>query len=230
MSEVLQHIERLKQNPLFDKCPEVVLSKNLKGIEKITFQKNDYIIKQSNEYNGVYFINKGIAKIIKGENANHSSIIRYVVPGELIGVSSFIFKNNFTFSAVALEKTETFFMPANNFQQMVNSNSESALELMKILCYNIYLIENRTNGLFYKTTKQRVIELLISLCQVNGRGQNTQVLSYSLDDIASLSGTTRNYLYKVINELSKSEILTLTKRTIRINNLQRLKFIGEHEN
>ncbi|NUM50130.1 MAG: Crp/Fnr family transcriptional regulator [Flavobacteriales bacterium] len=230
MSELFPYITHLKQNPLFDKCPEVILSKNLKGVEKVSFQKNDYIIKQSSPYNGVYFINKGVAKIIKGENENHSSIIRYVVPGELIGVSSYIFENNYTFSAIALEKTETLFMPADNFQQMVSSNSESALELMKILCYNIYLIENRTNGLFYKTTKQRVIELLISLCQINGRGQNPHTLSYNLDDIASLAGTTKNYLYKVINELSKSDILTLTKQSIRINNLQRLKFIGEHEN
>lgn len=225
MLDVVTHTSILKQNPLLANCREFVnfsLANN--KIEKRQFKKNDYIIQQNTPYVGVHVVVQGLAKISKEIHPDNSnSIIRYVIPGDIIGVSSYVYKNDYTFSAVALENCETIFFPADCFQQMLSSKPDAALELMKVLCYNIHCVQSRTNGLFFKNVRQRVIELLISLHTVNSHSSKGTKLCYAIKDIAGLAGTTPNYLYKIITDLSQNQLISMKKKQITILDLQALK-------
>ena len=51
-------------------------------------------------------------------------------------------------------------------------------------------------------------------------------INYSIGDLASLIGTTKNYLYKVLVEFTDKDILSIRNRRLLITNLNALTLIA----
>lgn len=189
------------------------------SIEKkiLTFMKDDYLFRENEESDGVYFIITGKVKITKHENHPAQTILNLVKPGDVLGIHAVVNEHDFTSSAVALVKTSVCFVPAEEFRKLVNYNNDYKLYIMQLLCSNIDLIESKITSRNEKSASERFAELLVLLKDTYGITEDNELkIDLNLDDLANLTGTSKGYLGKIIGDYSQKGLIRFKGNVIKI--------------
>jgi len=104
-----------------------------------------------------------------------------------------------------MDDVETFYVPAKDFENAINKNTEMKLLIMQSMCTRIDRIENQISSRSEKSANQRFAEVLSFLVKDYGlSGDQKLNIELTLEELASLSGTSKNYLNKIINDFSHS--------------------------
>lgn len=196
------------------------------SVEKQVFTvlKNEFLFHQDEKPKGIYFIIAGKVKIIKKENQLYPAILYLVKPGDILGMHAVIDDHGHTNSAVALVDTIICFIPTNEFLKIVSSSNKNMLVVMQHLCSRIDHIENKINSRTDKSASQRFAELLLLLADTYGvTDKNTIKVELNIDELASLTGTSRGYLSKIISDFSQKELILFKNNGIRILDTQNLR-------
>lgn len=192
--------------------------------EIITVLKNEYLFHQDEKPRGIYFIIAGKVKIIKKESQPYPAILYLVKPGDILGMHAVIDDHGHTNSAVALVDTLVCFIPAKEFLEIIAGSSKNMLVVMQHLCSRIDHIENKINSTTDKSASQRFAELLLLLADTYGvTDKNTIKVELNIDELASLSGTSRGYLSKIIGEFSQNNLILFKNNGIRILDREKLR-------
>ena len=169
---------------------------------------------------GIYILKKGIVKEYR--NAEHGHfVMRIGFEGDIIGYESMLYGNKNLNSCLVIENSELYFIPRNVFLDATKKNKELQLQMMNYLSTKADDLEAR----MFKIKKNSVIvnfaELLNELCQRHYSKLIPDIITTS--DIADLIGTTKNYIYKVIQKLEDTDIVTFKDRKLRVINRELLK-------
>lgn len=185
----------------------------------LTFRKDDYLFHENEESTGIFFVISGKIKIIKNDNHPIQTILYLVKPGDVLGIHAVINEHKYTNSAVALVNSTVCFVPAKEFQGLINCNNEYKLSVMQLLCSNIDLIENKITSRTGKNTSERFAELLVLLANTYGITKNNELkIGLNVDDLADFTGTSKGYLTKIIAEFAQKELVEIKSSTIKILN------------
>ena len=201
----------MKKSPLYEIITESAEKKIL------VFKKDDYLFHENEASNGVYFVITGKVKIIKNENQPVQTILYLVKPGDVLGIHAVINEHSYTSSAVALVNTSVCFVPAKEFQNLINYNNKHKLSVMQLLCSNIDIIESKITSRTERTAGERFAELLVLLADTYGLTKENELkIELNLDDLASLTGASKGYLSKIITEFCLKEWISIKGNAIKI--------------
>lgn len=215
-----------RENSLFKSCSQENIKKYLNNKNSSIFKEGEFIVKQNDAYKGIYCIQQGLVKISKMATKDNSAILRFAWGGDIIGLGPFVNKDNYSYSAEVIKDTTVCFIPGDEFQSLIENDPEANLALMKMLCKKIDFIEDRVSDLIQKNTKKRIAELLLGLSQAGGNTQN-KITEFKYEDLANLSGTTKNYFNKIMSSLNKAAVIRSYNNEIEIRNAEKLKEIAE---
>ena len=179
--------------------------------EVIPFSKNKYIFEENKQFEGVFFITKGKVKIIK-ENEEQTTILWLASNNELIGINSQIDTSDYTYSAVAITKTEGFFVPIDRFEYLVREIPAIQNSVVNFLNKRVEFLEQRSVLKQFNSTKQRFEGLLKYLVKIF----KSKKIDLTIEDLANLVDTTEFYLIKIINKLKKENIVFLNKNNLLV--------------
>ena len=102
------------------------------------------------------------------------------------------------------------------------------IQLMKKLCDKLNLIEQRITSISRKSIRELCAETLVTIAvQNSSKKKNNLNINYSINDLACLVGTTKNYLYKVLLEFTEKKILSIQNRKLTVINMDALLLIAE---
>ena len=215
----------LNNFPAFKDCSPEARNEICNNLEVKKYSRGEYLIQSGDEGDRVFCIKDGNVKVSKKGNSNKEFILWIAHHGDMVGLNSLIDEGPFAFSASAINEVTACFIHAADLKIILQKEPVFSMQLMKTLCEKLNFIEQRITSISRKKIKERSAEILINLATRNGQDTNMQV-DYSINDLASLVGTTKNYLYKVILELTSKKILLVQKRKIIINNYQALSSIA----
>lgn len=183
----------------------------------LTFKKDEYLFREKEESDGVYFVITGKVKIIKHENQPMQTIINLVCPGDVLGIHAVINEHSFTSSAIALVNTSVCFVPAGEFRTLVNLNNDYKMHIMQLLCSNIDLIESKIASRNEKNASERFAELLVLLINTYGISENNELkIDLGIEDLANLTGTSKGYLGKIISEFCEKGLIRFKGSVLEI--------------
>ena len=169
----------------------------------VSYKKNDFLFKESEHADGIYYIAEGKVKILKHANVECPVILHIAKEGELLGVQAVIDNMPHANSAIAMDEVKTFFIPGREFIETINKNTDMKLLIMQSLCIRIDRIENQISSRSEKSANQRFAEVLTFLAKDYGLSKdNILNIDLSLEEMASLAGTSKNYLTKIILEFA----------------------------
>ncbi len=192
-----------------------------------TYNKGDYLIKNGDFVSGVYCIQKGAVKIFKKGVRNKEFIMWVAGHGDVVGLNSFVNDEVYSFSASAIDEASACFIQASDLKTLIDKEPIVSERLMRDLCQKIYFIEHRITSISRKSIREQCAELLISIASENNLESDKKLqINYSVKDLASLVGTTKNYLYKILLDFTNKEILSVSNRKLVINNMNALSSIA----
>lgn len=193
-------------------------------IEKNNFQtiqvsKGDFLFKEGETDNFVYFINEGEVLIMK-ENL----ILWHANSGELIGLSSFFSTNeNYGFTAKASQDCTVYLIPNELLSEKITKDFKFSHSLINMMCDRISRIDQRVAGFLELPSKTRLIRTLVAKSKDTG----SKVIPYHINEIAAFVGVSVRIVNSIISELEERKMIRRLKDRLEILDLRGLEIISK---
>lgn len=209
---------------IFNNLSKEELNRFSKCKSCMSCENGQIIFEEGGHPRGLYIVNSGKIKISKYCEAGKEQIMRLANKGDIIGYRALLSSELYACSATAVNKTSLCFIPKDNFLGLITSNGELALKMMKLLSYDLKMAEKKISHLTHKTIRERVAESLLLLKETYGYCSDNVTINIDLNraEIASLVGTTRETVTRMLYEFKDDGLLELNEKKIAIINHKQL--------
>lgn len=194
------------------------------GKKNLKLKKGEILFREGEPVTGVYFVYTGSLKVYKQWGEDKELIIRFAKDGAMAGHRGLGNNLVYPISAAALETSTVCFIDNKLFEATLKTNSGFASELLQFFAQELCESEKKMRNLVHMPVKNRVAEALLHLKDLFGETEagfiNTEL---SRQDLASFTGATYETVFRMINELVKEKLITLSGKSIAIKNPRGLK-------
>jgi CRP/FNR family transcriptional regulator, cyclic AMP receptor protein len=107
-------------------------------------------------------------------------------------------------------------------KNLMLDNKNFSLHIFKLIGLRMRKMERRIESLVAKDARTRIVEYLKDSAEESGRKVGTETLiknNLTHQDIASLTGTSRQTVTTVLNELKENNLIYFDRKRILIRNL-----------
>ncbi|MBI3135656.1 MAG: response regulator [Bacteroidetes bacterium] len=201
--------------------------KNLSEDRKIkTYEAKEEIYRQDDYANYLYFIVKGTVKCSRTDSYGKTIVTDIYGPSDFIGYTTLLDDGEFHDTAIALEQTQVAVIPKSDFLDLIRKNRNVALKFIKLMAGDIHERGKKILQLAYASVQERVASSLLMLYErekVNGQNGDIRI---SRDDLASVVGTAKESLIRMLSEFKKEGLIESEGLTLKIINEPRLRQIA----
>jgi CRP/FNR family cyclic AMP-dependent transcriptional regulator len=106
------------------------------------------------------------------------------------------------------------------------ANHELSFKMLKLVGLRLIKLERKLELLVFKDARTRIVEFLKDTASWKGKKVGFETLiptKLTHKDIASLTGTSRQTVTTVLNELKDQNLINFDRRRILIRDLEKLK-------
>lgn len=238
--ELMNAIEsRLKKNEILKR----EFSKNIqgindfineaKGIESLkklseerdvrTYKKKEDVYKEGNYPKGIYFVSKGKIKTYQTNDSGKELITELHKEGDFFGYLSLLQDEQYTSSATALEDSEIYMIPKEDFFSLIYKNAEVSRKFIEILSNNLRENEKQLVKLAYNSVRKRVAEALVKLSdKYKKEGEQQFSMNVSREDLANIVGTASETVIRTLSDFKEDKLIEVAGSKITILSYDKL--------
>jgi CRP-like cAMP-binding protein len=145
-------------------------------------------------------------------------------PISFIGFRALFADENYIASAVAIEDCSICSVDKSTLIQLIRSNSELALKIIKELATELGVSNERTVNLTQKHIRGRLAESILFLVDTYGLEEDRKTLKVYLsrEDLANLSNMTTSNAIRTLSLFAHEEIIALNGRRITVLDFREL--------
>jgi CRP-like cAMP-binding protein len=191
------------------------------------FKKNEYIYFEDEPSKYIYLIASGRVKIGSYKDDGTEVIKAILGHGEIFGELALAGEERRQDYAQALDdNTAVCPMSIQDMQALMASNQPLNLKIIKLIGIRIKKLERKIDSLIFKDAKTRIIEFLREMAIEKGKKVGFEVMFKNYlthKDIASLTGTSRQTVTTVLNELKEKNLINFDRRRFLIRDLDKLQ-------
>ena len=193
----------------------------------LKFNKGGIIFEDGEVPNGVFFLNKGTAKLSKQGVYGKDQILRFIKEGDLIGYRSLLCGEDFQAKAEAMTEVEATFLPSDLFLQMLDVAPKFSFVMLQKIAFELGESSNTVTFLAQKTVRERLAEILLLLEQKLGTDPEGFIkISLTREEIANIIGTATESAIRLISEFKQDKLIEVEGRNIKILNHEKLIRLG----
>lgn len=192
------------------------------------FPQDETIIHQGEEASFVCFIYSGKAKVFTTDDKGKKLLVKINSESEMLGSEILFRKNEFSFSAVAIENTSVCIVSSNAIMKMITVNGEFAAEMVRRENEMITFLIDRMYIISNKQMHGKVAEILLYLSKEVYKS-DTFTLTLSRKDISEYMAMALENVIRILREFHNDKIISISNKKITINSfplLEKLKEIG----
>lgn len=194
------------------------------------YKKGEVIFREGGFPSGIFLIGSGKVKKYKANREGREQIIYVANSGELIGYHAILAGDRYPDSAAALEESMIAFIPREDFLAVLRQSEKLNSLLLKTLSHEFSVLANSLSLFGQKSVRQRLAVQLVILREkykVNFQPGMPVEINMSRDDLASLVGTARENIVRILGEFKAEKILETKGRKIIVLDVRKLITIGE---
>ena len=200
-------------------CSEewIFLVKNYLKVK--SFKKDQRIISEGDNVIGVYFINKGMVKIVSYFDKSNERILRLSSHGSFVGHRG-LFSKQYPISAIALSDTEVTFIPMDIFTMLIKTNPDFSLFMISFISEDLRRTEEQMKNMIHGEVLIRISIIICMLIDAFGYDTKEKFrLNYTLSrrDIANIAGTTYESVIRSLAQLEIKKIITVDGKSFIIS-------------
>jgi CRP-like cAMP-binding protein len=192
-----------------------------------TYKRGSIVYREGQRMKGFYCVQKGIVKIYKTGFDGKEQIIRFARPGDIIGYRSVISNEPACTTTEILEETTLCQIPTDLLINLIKTNGNFAVELMKLTCKELGEANAYLTDIAQKTVKERLAEVLLHLEQEFGPDQEGFLkIALTREELSNVVGTATESIIRLLSEFKAEGLIKLVGRKIKILDKPGLKFIA----
>ncbi|OQP65716.1 Crp/Fnr family transcriptional regulator [Niastella vici] len=195
------------------------------------YSKGEVIFREGGYPTGIFYIKEG--KVKKYKLIDGGEQIIYVAnSGELIGYHAVLSEERFPDSAAALEESVVGFIPKEDFFEVLQRSNILSRRLLKTLSHEFTVLANGMTLFAQRSVRERLALQLIVLREkykTNFKPGEPVEINLSREDLASLVGTAKENIVRILSEFKEKEILKTKGRKIVIYDVKKLIEIANYK-
>jgi len=193
------------------------------------YKKGEIIFREGSLPSGIFYITNGKVKKYKVDKEGKEKIIYVANTGELLGYHAVLAEDRYPDAAATLEESTIAFIPKEDFLETLAQSEVLTRRLLKTLSHEFAVLANSLTMFAQKSVRERLALQLIVLREkykVNFKPGMSVEINMSRDDLASLVGTVRENVVRVLSEFKEVGIVETKGRKIIVHDVTRLIEIG----
>lgn len=191
-----------------------------------TYKKDQYIYFPSEQATHIYMIVNGRVKIGHYQETGTEVITSILTTGEIFGELALAGEDVRKDFAQAMESTTICPLSLEELKALMKDNKELSFKLLKLIGLRLMKLERKLELLVFKDARTRVVEFLKDTAAWKGKkvGFETMIPTrLTHKDIAALTGTSRQTVTTILNELKEKNLINFDRKKILIRDLENLK-------
>ncbi|MCB0580085.1 MAG: Crp/Fnr family transcriptional regulator [Phaeodactylibacter sp.] len=189
-------------------------------------KKHSFIYREGSRPDRIYFLTKGIVKI-GTHSGDGREVIKHVLhPMALFGELALAGEQHRQDFAASMNKdAELLTLKVSDLQQYMKTDHRLAIRVLNFIGKRLQKAESRLESLIFKDARERIIEFLKESADKHGKRIGYEMLikhCLTQQDIANITGTSRQTVTSVLNDLKKSNLIHFNRRSILIRDMGRL--------
>lgn len=216
-SELFQILDGLSESE------KEVLFENVK-LQSIP--KNRFIFMPGQPADELYLLVKGVVKISNIYSKEKEFIKSILHPGSIFGDSGlYEVRIRPDFATSMNEEVQFYAIPTAVFKDLLRSHARLSQSFINILGNRLMNTENRLELLMRKDSRSRIIDFLKKEVTTKGRRVGFEMFlksNYTHQDIANVTGTSRQTVTTVLNDLKKLNLIHFNRHGILIRDMDKM--------
>ncbi|WP_010134515.1 response regulator [Ochrovirga pacifica] len=181
------------------------------------YSSKEYVYKEGEWANFVYFIQRGRVKTYKYNNEGKEYITSVFNEGQFFGFQPILEDRPYDEIAEVLEDTQLIKITKEDFLTLIYENREVAQQFMKMISMSLSSKEEDLMLMAYSSVRKRVSKKLQELLQ------DKDEITLLRTDLAKLTGTTKESLTRTLTEFKNSDIIKTEGKKIILIDRQKLQ-------
>ena len=205
-------------------CPHKV--KEMPDDLYTSFKKDQFVYFPKERATHIYMIATGRVKIGHYIDGGKEVVTAILGTGELFGELALAGEEERKDFAQALDNVTICPLRIDDLKELMTENKELSFRLLKLVGLRLMKLERKLELLVFKDARTRIIEFLKDSAAWKGKkvGFETMIpTQLTHKDIAALTGTSRQTVTTILNELKEQNLINFDRRKILIRDLEQLK-------
>ena len=205
-------------------CPHKVKRMGEKH-EFLTFRRDQFIYLPDDSATHIYMVVNGRVKIGHYLENGEEVLTAILTKGEIFGELAMAGEEKRRDFSQAMEETAICPLTTSELKALMLEDKELSFKILKLIGLRIMKLERKLELLVFKDARTRIIEFLKDAASWKGRkvGFETMIQTrLTHKDIASLTGTSRQTVTTILNDLKEKNIINFNRKQILIRDLERL--------
>lgn len=200
--------------------PSIALSKLKNHYELTVYSKGQKIFHEGHTPLGLYYIQEGKVKLYKYGSDGKVQIIRIAGQNEFIGYTALLNQMKYHITASVIEEATIAFIPSKDFFDIMGTDTSIVGYFTQLLCNDLVNVEKRLVAQAYQPVRGRLAEALLSLENLYEKEDSDEesFIKISRSDLASLLGTAKETVIRLLSEFKSDQLITTNGRIISVLN------------
>lgn len=190
------------------------------------FKKDQFIYFPNDRATHVYMIVSGRVKIGHYLDEGREAVTAILSTGEIFGELALAGEEQRRDFAQAMDSVSICPLSIDDLKELMKEDKELSFKLLKLVGLRLMKLERKLELLVFKDARTRIIEFLKDSASWKGKkvGFETMIpTKLTHKDIASLTGTSRQTVTTILNELKGQNLINFDRRQILIRDIEQLK-------
>jgi CRP/FNR family transcriptional regulator, cyclic AMP receptor protein len=190
------------------------------------YKKDQFIYFPDEAATHIYMIAEGRVRIGHYLDEGKEVVSAILSTGEIFGELALAGEEKRRDFAQAMDNTTVCPLSIDELKELMYDNRELSFKLLKLVGLRLMKLERKMELLVFKDARTRVIEFLKDAASWKGKkvGFETMIpTKLTHKDIAALTGTSRQTVTTILNELKEKNLINFDRKKILIRDLQNLK-------
>lgn len=193
------------------------------------YRKGQIIFREAAYPTGIFFIQEGKVKKFKVDKDGREQIIYVANAGELIGYHALLAEERYPDAAATLEDSKIAFIPKEDFLPVLKNSKVLSQRLLKSLSHEFSVFVNSLTLFGQRSVRERFATQLVLMREKYKEnftpGMEVEI-NMSREDLASLVGTARENIIRMLRDFKEEAILETRGRKIVIKDIKKLLAIS----
>lgn len=212
-------------SPWFDQLTDSQLKLVEDNCVCLNYNKAETICKQGAFASNVYFVDNGLMKAYM-EYKDENLIMRFVKPGEIIGLSSLYNKGIFNYTVASIGQSSVVSVNSEIIKCLFRENSDFAEKVFAQLNKETEDSLERVISLTQKQLNGRIADAILHLSK-NVYGSDDFNMQLTRRDVADFCGMSTESAIRIMKELHNDKIVNIEGKRLTILSKQLLESLSE---
>jgi CRP/FNR family transcriptional regulator, cyclic AMP receptor protein len=192
-----------------------------KRIIKKSFKKGEQVISEFDEARGVFFVVSGIVKLSKQDDQGNEMTICIKKSGDIFAEACLFNQSSIHYPATGrmLQDGEIFFLKSEDLEAELEKSPEMAVQIIEYMSGQLHEMSSLLRDVALLDVYTKTLKTLARLAGKFGANKCNKMhieLPITIQEFASLIGSTRESVSRVFSKLKKDEVIDIRGKNIII--------------